>query len=279
MLGGPTTLDPQLWILGWSSFVVERKKKSWRFSSRFWTNFLSGFPSRFLCKFLSRDLYIFPSRFLSISVPIPIQIPIQIPVQIPIQISVQIPVQTHPDSHPDFRPNSCPDLTPQLCGAISCIIQSLKSLCPRAILQIVTACKVDPFFCAVQSKRDHPVFMVFSWWKLEKPYIRFYFHHDNHGEESDGIYGENTTYIIFSPYMVNVVYTIHGENKRNPNSLMSSRPKFGHDDKKLVTQPIFGEIYQKKKKKKKKGPYAPLHFYPLNLKYFSSSKPCYQSTS
>ena len=65
MLGGPTTLDPQLWILGWSSFVVERKKKSRRFSSRFWTNFLSGFPSRFLCKFLSRDLSIFPSRFLS----------------------------------------------------------------------------------------------------------------------------------------------------------------------------------------------------------------------
>ena len=69
--------------------------------------------------------------------------------------------------------------------------------------------------------------MVFSWWKLEKPYIRFYFHHDNHGEEPDGIYGENTTYIIFSPYMVNLVYTIHGENKRN-------RPKidfeiYGHE--------------------------------------------------
>ena len=50
---------------------------------------------------------------------------------------------------------------------------------------------------------------------IEKPYIKFYFHHDNNVEEPDGIYGENKTYIIFSPFTVNMVYTIHDENKRN----------------------------------------------------------------
>ena len=56
--------------------------------------------------------------------------------------------------------------------------------------------------------------------KIKKHYIRFYFHHDNHGEEPADIYGENTKYIIyiiFSPYTVNMVCTIHGENKRNPH--------------------------------------------------------------
>ena len=63
----------------------------------------------------------------------------------------------------------------------------------------------------------------------KKHYIRFYFHHDNHGEEPADIYGENTKYIIyiiFSPYMVNVVYTIHGENKRNLFFLPNSQKAF-----------------------------------------------------
>ena len=61
----------------------------------------------------------------------------------------------------------------------------------------------------------------------KKPYIRFYFHHNNHDEEPAGIYGENTTYIIyiiFSPYMVNVVYTIHRENKRNRKKIGKKEP-------------------------------------------------------
>ena len=63
----------------------------------------------------------------------------------------------------------------------------------------------------------------------KKHYIRFYFHHDNHGEEPADIYGESTKYIIyiiFSPYMVNVVYTIHGENKRNLSFLPNSQKAF-----------------------------------------------------
>ena len=52
--------------------------------------------------------------------------------------------------------------------------------------------------------------------KIKKALHKILFSHNNHGEEPAGVYGENTTYIIyiiFSPYMVNVVYTIHRENK------------------------------------------------------------------
>ena len=69
--------------------------------------------------------------------------------------------------------------------------------------------------------------MVFHGENKKKPYIRFYFHHNNHGEEPADIYGENTTYIIyiiFSPYMVNVVYTIHCENKRNQKKIGKKDP-------------------------------------------------------
>ena len=42
--------------------------------------------------------------------------------------------------------------------------------------------------------------------KIKKHYIRFYIHHDNHGEEPADIYGENTIYIIYH------IFTIHGEH-------------------------------------------------------------------
>ena len=67
---------------------------------------------------------------------------LEILIQILDQILAWIPIQTHTDSCPDTCPDSHPDshsdssftfcckvyLTPQLCGAISSITQSLKSL-------------------------------------------------------------------------------------------------------------------------------------------------------
>ena len=91
---------------------------------------------------------------------------------------------------------------------------------------VVTSCTVDPFFARYKGKG----IIQFSWLfhgEKKKPYIRFYFHHNNHGEEPAGLYGENTTYIIyiiFSPYMVNVVYTIHRENKRNRKKIGKKEP-------------------------------------------------------
>ena len=67
-------------------------------------------------------------------------------------------------------------------------------------------------FCAVQKEKGSTSFHGFFMVIIKKAYIRFYFHHDNHGEEPAGFYGENTSYTIFSPYMVNMVYS---ENKRN----------------------------------------------------------------
>ena len=110
-------------------------------------------------------------------------------------------------------------MTPQLCGAISSITQSIKSLLlPHAQLILFL-----PGTKEKGSSSFHGFFMV----KIKKPYIRFYFHHNNHGEEPAGIYGENTTYIIyitFSPCMVNVVYTIHRENKRNRKKIGKKEP-------------------------------------------------------